>query len=126
MTYSFNTTTGEVIRDRDGKVVAPCQSADDADFVEYNNWASAGNFPTLIQAIVPVPVMIVEPLQIRKALTRLGIRAQVEEAVGTANQDVKDMWEFSPAIYSNDPTLVQFATALGLDIGAVFALAETL
>jgi len=46
VTYSINPTTGNVTRDADGKVVSPCQSAADPDFVAYNNWVAAGNLPT--------------------------------------------------------------------------------
>jgi len=36
-----------VIRDSDQKVVAPCQSDQDPDFLDYISWVNAGNTPTI-------------------------------------------------------------------------------
>ncbi len=36
--YTISQTTGEVVRVADGKVISPCQSADDADFKAYIEW----------------------------------------------------------------------------------------
>lgn len=38
--YTIKTAQGLVIRNLDGKVVAPCQSAEDPDFIAYCAWAS--------------------------------------------------------------------------------------
>ena len=46
--YTFHTETGEVTRDSDGVVVSPCQSADDPDFVAYQEWALLGNELTVV------------------------------------------------------------------------------
>lgn len=47
--YTIVLRQGIVIRDSDQKVVAPCQSDQDPDFVEYNTWAQQpGNNPTVI------------------------------------------------------------------------------
>jgi len=46
--YEISLQTGEVVRVSDGKVVAPCQSVDDADFVAYIEWVNAGNQPVVI------------------------------------------------------------------------------
>jgi hypothetical protein len=47
--YSLSMSTGEAVRLSDGKVVAPCQSADDPDFIAYIDWIYAGNQPTLVE-----------------------------------------------------------------------------
>ena len=44
--YSINLQTCEVTRLSDGKVVAPCQSSEDPDFVAYIAWVEQGNAPT--------------------------------------------------------------------------------
>jgi hypothetical protein len=49
--YTLTVNTGEVTRNSDGKVVAPCQSADDPDFVEYIDWVNAGNEPIIIDPL---------------------------------------------------------------------------
>lgn len=47
--YTLSLSTGEVTRIADGKVVAPCQSAEDPDFVEYIAWVEAGNEPNVVE-----------------------------------------------------------------------------
>jgi hypothetical protein len=47
--YEITLSTGEVVRVSDGKVVAPCQSPDDADFLAYLYWVQVeGNQPVVI------------------------------------------------------------------------------
>lgn len=46
--YTINLSNGEVTRQEDGKVVAPCQSVDDPDYVAYVEWVTAGNQPDVI------------------------------------------------------------------------------
>ena len=47
-TYTIILNTGEVIRNSDLKIVAPCQSAEDPDFVAYIDWINAGNQPEIV------------------------------------------------------------------------------
>ena len=49
MSYKYVNNRGFVIRDSDGKIVAPCQSSEDPDFIEYNEWVAAGNEPLLVE-----------------------------------------------------------------------------
>lgn len=47
--YQINLSTGEVTRLSDGKVVAPCQSAEDPDFLTYIAWVMTdGNEPIVV------------------------------------------------------------------------------
>lgn len=46
--YTIILDEGVVIRDSDAKVVAPCQSAQDPDFLEYILWVEAGNQPLIL------------------------------------------------------------------------------
>jgi hypothetical protein len=46
--YTIILDEGTVTRDADGKVVAPCQSAEDPDFVAYIEWVEAGNTPLIL------------------------------------------------------------------------------
>jgi hypothetical protein len=45
--YKYYSVTGET-KNADGLVVAPCQSADDPEFIKYNQWMMAGNQPEVI------------------------------------------------------------------------------
>lgn len=55
MTYTIILDEGIVIRDSDQKVVAPCQSVDDPDFIEYNEWIAAGGEPTIYNTRSDMP-----------------------------------------------------------------------
>lgn len=121
--YSIQIETGEVIRDSDNKVIAPCQSADDPDFVAYIQWVNQGNEPTVLPPIiVDIPVSV-SPRQIRLALNQTGDRKAVEDAVANSSQDIKDSWEFATEIRKDDPMVQQMAQQLNLDIDKIFTIA---
>jgi hypothetical protein len=46
--YSLDLNTGIVTLDSDGTVVAPCQSAEEPNFIAYKEWVMAGNEPNII------------------------------------------------------------------------------
>jgi hypothetical protein len=46
--YTLNLADGTVTRTSDNKVVAPCQSPEDPDFLEYIDWINSGNDPTIV------------------------------------------------------------------------------
>ena len=126
--YTYYLETGFTVRDRDGKIVAPCQDPTDPDFCAYNMWATEGNTPATIDRPAPI-VMTVTPRQIRQALTRANLRDTVEYAVAHSTSDVKDSWEFSTEINRYDPLLLNLAAGLGLtdeQINNLFNLAKTL
>ena len=47
MIYILYQDSGEIFRSSDGKVVAPCQSTLDPDFLDYIQWAN-GNQPIIV------------------------------------------------------------------------------
>ena len=47
--YTVSISEGTVTRMSDGKIVAPCQSPEEPDFVEYINWVNAGNHPNVVE-----------------------------------------------------------------------------
>jgi len=70
----------------------------------------------------------VSPLQMRRALTELGLRTDVENAVETLDQDAKDAWQYATEIHRNNGIIAQVATALNKtteDIDNLFRLAST-
>ncbi len=85
-----------------------------------------------LRPVAPVvtPPIVVSPRQIRQALTAAGLRTQVESAIATsANQDLKDWWEFSTAFEENHPMVVQMALDLevtGEQLHSLFELAASL
>ena len=47
--YTVVLKQGSVIRDSDQKIVAPCQSDQDTDFLAYIAWVNSGNEPLTIE-----------------------------------------------------------------------------
>jgi len=45
MSYTYFPDYGSVIRDSDQKLIAPCQSVDDSDYLDYIAWVREGNTP---------------------------------------------------------------------------------
>lgn len=45
--YTLYTSTGEVFRDSDNKLIAPCESVNDADYISYVSWVNSGNSPAI-------------------------------------------------------------------------------
>lgn len=56
----------------------------------------------------------ISPRQIRMAMTKLGFRSQVESAVSSGDQDLKDWWEFSSFYERNHQMVKLMASALGV------------
>ena len=46
MSYALIQSEGIVVRESDGEIISPCQSADDPDFQEYLVWVASGGRPT--------------------------------------------------------------------------------
>ena len=55
----------EVIRQSDGKTIAPCHSDIDADYIDYLAWIGNGNTPIQIDAIPPLRKISVDELRAR-------------------------------------------------------------
>lgn len=91
---------------------------------EFNKWLAT-------QEQKPDPILVpisVTPRQIRWALNAAGIRANVEAAVASSDQNTKDAWEFSNEVRRDNPLLTALASGLGLsssNIDDLFILAGT-
>jgi hypothetical protein len=68
--------------------------------------------------------------QLRKALNQTGMRAQIEAFVAaSADQDLKDGWEYAQFFQEDHPFIAQAALLLGLsdaEVKGVFELAAAL
>jgi hypothetical protein len=67
--------------------------------------------------------------QIRKALNQLNLRNDVETAIASGSQDLKDAWQFASSFDYGNPLINELAIALGkdqADIDQLFMLAATL
>lgn len=68
--YTINIATGTVTRNSDGKQVAPAQSTDDLDYIEYVTWVGNGNTPTEVNI----------PIQQSIKITRFAFRSRFTAA----------------------------------------------
>lgn len=78
---------------------------------------------------VPNSITTVSPRQIRMALTRAGLRDQVEAAVAAGDQDLKDWYEFSITFERTNAQVAAMGQALGqteAQLDALWQLAATL
>lgn len=64
--------------------------------------------------VEPAPVPVCSAWQIRKAFNRRGMRAQVEQYVAGASQDVRDGYEFAREWRADDPFVIEAAGDLGM------------
>lgn len=71
----------------------------------------------------------VSPFQIRSALNQLNLRDQVEQAVSTAGQDLKDAWAYKQKFNRFDADILEIQSLLSLsdvEIDSIFDLADTI
>lgn len=108
----YRLTSGNgVVREADNAFI-PNDPAN-ADWKAYQAWVAAGNTPTPY-APPAVPQTIVSPRQIRLALTQLGYRTQVENAVKAGDQTLQDNWQFASQFDRNNSLVTDVAKALGV------------
>lgn len=80
-------------------------------------------------APLPPPVPNVTAVQIRLQLNKQGLRTQVETAVASGSQDLKDKWQYGNVFSSTDSDIQTMATSLGLtqeQLDTLFTEAATL
>ena len=73
--------------------------------------------------------IVVSPRQMRQALNAMNLRNDVETAVATGSQDLKDWWEYATQFEKTHPQVVQMAAELNVSdstLTDLFVLASTL
>lgn len=79
--------------------------------------------------VLPEPIPSITPWQIRKALSAVGLRDQVEAAVAASSLEVKDGWQVATVFERHAPLIVEMAAALKLsskEVDDLFKLGATL
>lgn len=74
----------------------------------------------------PVLISQVTMRQAQLALLQLGLLDQVEAMIAVAPRAVRVAWGTASIVLRDDPIVLQLATALSLDLAALFTLANTL
>lgn len=133
----FTMTDGYVMRASDLAVIPPSEEND--DYKKYMSDLASGAIVEPFdyaaederqrQAKIKSAMLTVSPRQIRQALTRSGLRTQVESAVAAGDNDLKDWWEFALEVEQDHPQVVAMAAALGVNdasLANLFELAATL
>lgn len=129
MSYTLHVQTGTITRDIDGLEVAPCQSADDPEFVAYIQWVEAGNEPRTVDYPTPPVPQEVTMRQAQQALLQAGILDAVERVVAQADRSVQIDWLKGQTVRRDWPALTVVQSLLGMtdrQIDELFILAETL
>lgn len=63
-------------------------------------------------AIAPVPESVT-PLQMRKALRQMGLKAAVDAYIATLDEETVEEWEYALAIERGNPTLQTAISGMG-------------
>ena len=92
--------------------------------------ANDANLDATLAAFAPAPVPeSVTPLQMRKALRQLGLKATVDAYIATLDEETVEEWEYALAIERGNATLRTAITGLGWtneQADDLFRLAATL
>lgn len=73
---------------------------------------------------VTPPVEVIKVAYIKVALRRLGLLDAVDAAVSGGDPDLQILWDKGTEIRRDDPEMIALATALSIDIDAVWAAAR--
>lgn len=129
MSYTLHIQSGSVTRDADGVQVAPCQSADDPEFVAYNAWIEAGNEPRVVDYPMPPVPQEVSMRQAQQALLQAGMLDTVEQVVSQADRAVQIDWQKGQTVRRDWPALKVVQSLLNMterQIDELFIMAESL
>lgn len=78
-------------------------------------WQQAWSVRDMTEAEVKATVPFsVTPLQIRKALRQVGLKAAVDGYLATLPEEVAEEWEYALEVRRDNPTLLAAADALGM------------
>ncbi len=105
------TATSYVLRLADAAQIPP--DPQNIDWQAYQAWLAAGNTPTPYAEPAPVVPRSLTPRQIRRALSLMGYREQVEAAVAAGSLELQDAWHHALEFLRDDPMVIEMLEAVG-------------
>lgn len=111
--YTLHIQTGTVTREADGVEVAPCQSAEDPDFLAYIDWVNQGNEPRIVDYPMPTVPQQITMRQAQQALLEAGLLDTVETAVSFAPRSVQIDWQKGSIVERNSHTVTLLQAQMG-------------
>lgn len=126
MTYKI--ISNQVIRIADNKLIAPCQSADDPDFVAYKAWVEDGNTPEYAEELsVENELITINQFQMQSALALNGLTNTVAEIINSISDEtqrtlLKIAFTTHQNIQSDNIHVNNILQAAGLDADERYAL----
>jgi hypothetical protein len=73
----------------------------------------------------PAIVRSIDMRRLRLALLQMNLLDSIDAAIAAQPKAAQIEWEFATDVKTSHPLVAQIATAMGLDINAIFDLAET-
>ena len=134
MSYTIILDEGVVLRDSDGAQIAPCQSADDPDFMLYASYVEAGGVVAQVVSrtltATPVPESV-SRFQARAALWQMGFLDDVEDFMALATTDMlaKLAWRDAQDFRIDSVFVLAIAPLLGFSdaqLADMFRFAKTI
>lgn len=73
----------------------------------------------------PLPVRSIDMRRLRLALLQMDLLDDIDAAISQQSRSAQIEWEYATDVKADHPLVVALATAMDLDIDAIFDLAET-
>ena len=120
MSYQLTQDPDQVVRLSDGATIP---NALNGDWQLYEAWlADDRNTPLAADSRPPVE-RVVDARRLRKALSRLGLLEQINNAIAAIGGEAQIDWDLATEINQNYSLVLQLAATFDLDIPTIFDLA---
>ena len=105
----------------------------DSEYLEYVLLGAANSYAAQYSGSAPVPpspiaptVRTIDMRRLRLALLQLDLLDDIDAAIAAQPRQAQIEWEYATEVKTNHPLVVALATAMSLDVNAIFDLGESL